>query len=258
MPNAPEIPLDIRDAMHDCILAVFWPKKKILEFFQSLDCPESLTSALATDLSRHMMVVEVFSRLSARPDRGYVVFQAMIDRLSNWSYFDPYYFETLAKLDKADAKQKIARLKAAIDNRNSATENRRAASTNAEKKRTKTADLSALTTAFTKMFGSGMTPQGRGRLFETFLQELFSRQSIKMGDAFRLIGEQIDGTFKFEGENYIVEAKWQDPSTSTSQLYTFAHKVDGKMHGRGLFISVNGFSHEGIRAIVHGKHYRPC
>jgi restriction endonuclease Mrr len=75
-----------------------------------------------------------------------------------------------------------------------------------------------------------------------------------MGDPFRLVGEEIDGTFKFEGENYIVEAKWQDPSTSTSQLYTFAHKVDGKMHGRGLFISVNGFSSEGIRAIVHGKH----
>ena len=26
------------------------------------------------------------------------------------------------------------------------------------------------------------------------------------------------------------------------------------MHGRGLFISVNGFSNESIRAIVHGKH----
>jgi len=26
------------------------------------------------------------------------------------------------------------------------------------------------------------------------------------------------------------------------------------MHGRGPFISVNGFSHEGIKAIVHGKH----
>ena len=102
--------------------------------------------------------------------------------------------------------------------------------------------MSALTTAFHKLFGSGMTAQARGRLFEKFLQELFNRQSIKMGDPFRIVGEQIDGTFKFEGENYIVEAKWQDPSTSTADLYQFAYKVDGKMHGRGLFISVNGFS----------------
>ena len=98
-----------------------------------------------------------------------------------------------------------------------------------------------------------MTVQARGRLFERFLQELFNRQSVKMGDPFRIIGEQIDGTFKFEGENYIVEAKWQDPVSSTGDLYKFSYKVDGKMHGRGLFISVNGFSNEAIRAIVVGK-----
>lgn len=101
-----------------------------------------------------------------------------------------------------------------------------------------------------------MTPQARGRFFETFLKELFNRQSVNMGDPFRLVGEEIDGTFKFEGENYIVEAKWQDPSSSTGQLYKFAHKVDGKMHGRGLFVSVNGFSSESIKAIVHGKHIK--
>lgn len=254
MSAAPEIPLDIREAMHDCILAIFWPKKKIIEFFQSVGCPPNLLASADTEMSRHQMVVDTFLRLSTRSDRGYTVFQTMIDRLSNWSYFDPYYFETLAKLNKADAQQKITRLKSAVGQRNAATQNRRTASTEATKQRVKSADLSALSQAFTKMFGTGMTAQERGRLFEIFLRELFTRQAIKMGDGFRLNGEQIDGTFKFEGENYIVEAKWQDSSSSTSQLYTFAHKVDGKMHGRGLFISVNGFSNEGIKAIVHGKH----
>ena len=58
-----------------------------------------------------------------------------------------------------------------------------------------------------------MAAQERGRLFETVLRELFSRQSIKMGEPFRIVGEQIDGSFKFEGKNYIVEAKCQDRST---------------------------------------------
>ena len=92
MPSAPEIPLDIRDAMHDCILAVFWPKKKIIEFFVSIDCPATLLPPPETELSRHMIVVDVFSRLAMRPDRGHAVFQTMIDRLANWSHFDPYYF----------------------------------------------------------------------------------------------------------------------------------------------------------------------
>jgi restriction endonuclease Mrr len=253
MPTAPEIPLDIRDAMQDCILAIFWPKKKIVEFLLSVDCPKHLVASTDTEMSRHAIVVDAFSGLSARPDRGYPIFQTMIDRLANWSYFDPYYFERLGKLDRSEAEGRIARLKQAVDRRNSAATARRAASSQAQVNQARTADLRALHQAFAKLFGTGMTAQARGKLFETFLRELFNRQSIKMGDPLRLTGEEIDGTFKFEGENYVVEAKWQEASVSTGQLYHFAHKVDGKMHGRGLFISVNGFSHEGIQAIVRGK-----
>ncbi|WP_144036826.1 hypothetical protein [Sphingopyxis witflariensis] len=39
MNAAPEIPLDIRELLHDCILAVFWPKAKIIEFLKSVGCP---------------------------------------------------------------------------------------------------------------------------------------------------------------------------------------------------------------------------
>lgn len=221
MATAPEIPLDIRDAMHDCILAVFWPKKKIVEFLLSVDCPPQSVASPDTEMSRHSIVVDAFSRLSARPDRGYPVFQKMIDRLANWSYFDPYYFEKLGKLDRTDAESKISRLKKAVDSRNATATIRRTASSQAQAKQVKTADLRALHRAFAKLFGTGMSPQGRGKLFETFLRELFDRQSIKMGDGHRLTGEEIDGTFKFEGENYIVEAKWQEASVSTNQLYHF-------------------------------------
>lgn len=256
MNAAPEIPLDIRELLHDCILAVFWPKAKIVEFLKSVGCPDRHLQHIdpkETTLSRHQIVVDVFSRLAAQTDRGYTVFQTMIDRLSNWSHFDPYWFEQKQKLDRAEAEGKIKRLKDAIASRNAQTERRRDTSKTAEIKRTKGQDLSALKTAFEKMFGSDLTPQARGKLFERFLQELFSRQSIKMGDPFNINGEQIDGSFKFEGENYIVEAKWQDPSTSTGELYKFAYKVDGKMHGRGVFISANGFSNQSIKAVVHGK-----
>lgn len=254
MATAPEIPLDIRELLHDCILALFWPKKKIAEFLSSAGCPGPIETGEGT--TRHTIVVEAFSRLARRPDRGYPIFQTMIDRLVNWSYFDPYWFERVPKLDRGEAESALKRLREAVSKRNSTTEARRGAANAAKKDQASAADLSALTTAFQKMFGSGMSVQARGRLFERFLQELFNRQSIAMGDPFRIVGEQIDGTFKFEGENYIVEAKWQDAVSSTGDLYKFAHKIDGKMHGRGLFISVNGFSNEAIRAIVVGKHIK--
>lgn len=98
-----------------------------------------------------------------------------------------------------------------------------------------------------------MTPQVRGRLFEVFLKQLFDRQSVAMGDPFNLNGEQINGTFKFDGENYIVEAKWLDAAAAIKDLYEFAHKVDGKLYGRGLFVSVNGFTGPSFAALVNGK-----
>jgi len=259
MNAAPEIPLDVRNLLHDCILSLFWPKQDVVEFLESVGFEDAkLTASLNGEHSpsRRQIVVEAFSQLAGRTDRGYSIFQTMIDRLSNWSHFDRYWFETNPKLDKSTAEEAIKQLRVSIERRNASTNARRNAASTSQRVRSNTADLLALTSAFTKMFGSGMTVQARGRLFERFLQELFNRQAVKMGDPFRINGEQIDGSFKFEGENYIVEAKWQDASSSTSDLYTFAHKVDGKMHGRGMFISVNGFSKEGITAIVQGKHIK--
>lgn len=240
--------------MHACILALFWPKKKIIEFLSDVGVPQALISPVDSDLSRRDIVTDVFAKLNTSPDRGYAVYQTMIDQLSTWSYFDPYYFDNLKKLDRGEAAKQIDHLKRAVERRNANTQSRRANAAAVQKSRGNATDLATLKRTFDKTFGTGLTPQKRGHLFEIFLKELFRRQFIKMGDPFRLIGEQIDGSFKFDGENYIVEAKWQDPSTITQQLYGFAHKVDGKLYGRGLFISVNGLSNESIKAIVHGKH----
>jgi hypothetical protein len=57
-------------------------------------------------------------------------------------------------------------------------------------------------------------------------------------------GEQIDGAVKFEGEHYLLEAKWHDKSAANEPVYQFAGKVEGKMYGRGIFVSVHGFSNE--------------
>lgn len=193
MPSAPEIPLDLRERMHACILALFWPKKKIIEFLSDVGVSPSLLPAAGSEISRRDLVTEVFANLGASPDRGYAVFQAMIDQLATWSYFDPYYFDDLKKLDRGEAAKQIDTLKRAVERRNANTERRRATVAATQKQHNATADLATLKRAFEKMFGTGMTPQQRGRMFEVFLRELFGRQSIKMGDPFRLVGEEIDG-----------------------------------------------------------------
>lgn len=159
MSIAPEIPLDLRLLMMDCILSLFWPKKQIFDFLKSVGTPAAAMPEPDAPMSRRDIVTDAFSRLSARPDKGYTVFQTMIDRLSNWTYFDPYYFDKLGKLNQDEAQAKIDAIKRALDTRNQATERRRTASAGAQARQKVSTDLGALKTAFAKLYGRDMTPR---------------------------------------------------------------------------------------------------
>jgi hypothetical protein len=96
----------------------FGRKKKIIEFLSDVGVPQNLLPAVDSEISRRDLVTEVFAKLGATPDRGYAAFQAMIDPLSTWSYFDPYYFDNLKKLDRGEAAKQIDTLKRAVERRN--------------------------------------------------------------------------------------------------------------------------------------------
>lgn len=161
MSSAPEIPLDLRERMQDCILALFWPKKKILEFLKDVGVPKELIPSNQEGLSRRDIVTQSFSNLIAQPDRGHGPFQEMLDQLSTWSYFDPYYFDELKKLDRGHAAKQIDTLRRSIDRRNATVQNRRTTAFAAQKQRSSSNDLATLKRAFEKTFGSDMTPQDR-------------------------------------------------------------------------------------------------
>jgi hypothetical protein len=57
---------------------------------------------------------------------------------------------------------------------------------------------------------TAMAPQPRGFAFETFLADLFSAYNLAPRASFRLVGEQIDGSFLLNADTYLVEAKWHD------------------------------------------------
>ena len=101
-----------------------------------------------------------------------------------------------------------------------------------------------------------LQPQKRGYALEKILIQLAKLESLEVTEPFRVNGEQIDGTLKYDGEHYLVEAKWQEKSAANEPVYQFAQKIEGKMYGRGLFVSVHGFSDDVIRALVIGKAIR--
>lgn len=99
-----------------------------------------------------------------------------------------------------------------------------------------------------------LKPQRRGYEFECFLTNLFDAFQLKAREPFRLVGEQIDGSFELGGDIYLVEAKWLNRKVGVAELHTFHGKIEQKATwARGLFISFGGFTDEGLHAFGKGK-----
>lgn len=98
------------------------------------------------------------------------------------------------------------------------------------------------------------TPQQRGFEFEKFLNELFTVYNLKPRASFRLVGEQIDGSFELNNNTYLFEAKWQQSLTGQNDLLILREKVESKSTwGRGLFLSHSGFTEEALEAFQRGR-----
>jgi hypothetical protein len=85
--------------------------------------------------------------------------------------------------------------------------------------------------------------QARGYAFEGFLNDLFRVNGLAPREPFRVVGEQIDGSFEWQSHVFLLEARWRQDVADAPDLYVLRGKVEGKSDWtRGLFISVNGFS----------------
>jgi hypothetical protein len=101
---------------------------------------------------------------------------------------------------------------------------------------------------------SQLEPQARGYAYEKFLKDLFDANGLSARASFRLVGEQIDGSFEVSAETYLLEAKWTSPQVGATDLRSFNGKVEDKAAwSRGLFVSYSGFSADGLAAFGRGK-----
>lgn len=251
-------PADIKGCMKDCILSLFWPRKDIVGFFEKHGCTKAEIASVPLEgesaLKRYEIVDALFAALAARSDDGLGPFRAMLQSLLNWSHFDPYYFDKLRKLDRSAATKNLEHLRQLQEIRDAKIKvdrERRAADEVARQQ--PRASLEQLRAEYLDLLANKTSRQQRGYALERILAELSRLSRLETTEAFRVNGEQVDGAVKFEGEHYLIEAKWQERAASNEPVYQFAGKVAGKLYGRGLFISVNGFSPEVIRSLVLGK-----
>lgn len=121
-----------------------------------------------------------------------------------------------------------------------------------ENKKSNAVEISKLCKDFLSL--EKLSPQERGFAFERFLTEFFKAFDLNPRASFRNQGEQIDGSLEFENVTYLIEAKWQSKPIGVEDLLVFYGKVEGKATwSRGIFISMSGFTEDGLTAFSHGR-----
>ena len=96
--------------------------------------------------------------------------------------------------------------------------------------------------------------QAAGFALEKLLNKLFTLFELAPRTPFKLVGEQIDGSFELDNEVYLIEAKWEAEPTKEKDLLIFRGKIEGKSSfTRGVFFAMNGVTSEADHAIRIGK-----
>jgi hypothetical protein len=93
-----------------------------------------------------------------------------------------------------------------------------------------------------------------GLALERLLNRLFEVFELQPRQPFRVVGEQIDGSFLFDTHIYLMESKWEREPLSEASLLVFRGKIEGKStFTRGVFIALNDISIPARDAITRGK-----
>jgi hypothetical protein len=114
------------------------------------------------------------------------------------------------------------------------------------------AELTRLNDLYTKV-ASNPNYQERGRQFQSFLTVLFDSHDLHPRGTFRLEGQEIDGAFEFDNTQFLLEAKWEKDRIGNQPLESFSRRVEKRLENTlGLFISLNGYTTDGMKALKQG------
>lgn len=111
-----------------------------------------------------------------------------------------------------------------------------------------------ISTSWSKIKDNELTPQQRGFKFEKIIESILKNEGLKPKASYKPKGEQIDGSFYWNGQVFLLEAKWTKEPIPASSIYAFKGKLDGKFHTTsGVFLSMGGYGKDVEDTLRTGK-----
>lgn len=238
-------------ALKDALTNIYWTKADLKLFISQTISNNSFVSTLNMNQYKRGIASDIVDRMARRPDIFENDLLALLKAVS-----DIDDFSHLKKWEDADKKIKAARdsvtaLRAHTKGffeiqkeQEEANERQYAHQAKIAKNMDFSDKLDALKTDFCRM-ATMSDKQKRGYDFEKFFNELFKLFDLDPKCSYKITGEQIDGAFTYDHQDFIIEAKWEDKSIPKSSLLSFEGKVSEKLDNTlGLFISMSSFSEE--------------
>ena len=247
-------------ALKEALALVYWYKSDLRSFLTQSMADSTIISRLNWEDYKRNIVAKLVDFLSANEE----VYQRQLLRLMT-DVAGISDFGHLERLDggkeKADrARSAVRALKGQVAGLEKFLEEEREIERRRQEAHEKRLEVSAVQQSLQELTEeyfdllSSEDPQGRGYKLETILKGLFDLFDLDPRASFRVVGEQIDGAFSFEGTDYLLEAKWQKEPVRASDLDSLAGKLNRKLDNTlGLYLSVNGYSEDGVKAHSSGR-----
>ena len=205
------------------------------------------TLAERRHLFEPLMLEIVRAGITYRQKQGSPIRPEEIDKLNGLIVelgfkFPDLWDEDFKTLLQSDAGQRAKKVVDAI-----ITEERERESKTYERSR----ELKALSDEYFSLYAE-LDRQSAGFRLEKILNRVFKLHDLDPRKPFRVVGEQIDGSFDLDHETYLLEAKWTRDPVGVSHLRVFRDKVGISAYTRGMFVSINGVTDEAKEAITRG------
>jgi hypothetical protein len=247
-------------ALKQALTDVYWYKSDLRSFLTATLSKPDLLSAVNWDDYKRNIVGSLVDRLARNQDlflADLVRLMTEVARIEDYSHLERLEDgkDKATKARKAvQALRKYVGAPAEADAEDAKVEQRRRAAFDSLVRKTAVQDkLRELTKEYYLLLGSS-EPQRRGYRLEKILGELFALFDLDPKASFKVSGEQVDGAFTFQSTDFLLEAKWQKELVNAVDLDSLAGKLTRKLENTlGLYLSVNGFSEDGVRQHSSGR-----
>jgi len=241
------------DALREALAVITWFKPEFESFLRAAlrEHPEVLTPLNFNDTKRHVADALV-ARLVANEARYRdVTLRLMVEVANRTRYSD---IERVPEPDRsrllAQARTAVAELKRIVAAHEQLLleqqlfrDEQKRHEQDTLQTRSYARELTALKDRFLLLQGEDDRSQRRGYELERLLSDLLALYDLEPRLAYVTAAEQIDGSFRLDTDDYIIEAKWRSKAAGREQADVFAAKVRSKgRNALGLFVSINGFT----------------